>query len=52
MNRYKSIENRDQLSLMPMCLDDMIAHDSEVRAIDAIVDRMDIVWGLSRFCTF
>lgn len=42
MNRYKSIENRDQLSLMPMCLDDMIAPDSEVRAIDAIVDSMDI----------
>jgi len=42
MDRYKSIENRNQLSLIPMCLDDMISSDCEVRAIDAIVDRMDI----------
>ena len=38
MNRYKSIENRQQLSLMPMCLDDMVALDNVVRAIDTIVD--------------
>lgn len=42
MNRYKSVENREQINLMPMCLDDMIAPESEVRAIDAIVDKMDI----------
>lgn len=42
MDRYKSIENRDQMNLVPMCMDDMIALDSEVRAIDAIVDKMDI----------
>lgn len=28
--------------MLPMCLDDMIAPDNEVRAIDAIVDEMDI----------
>lgn len=28
--------------MLPMCLDDMIAPDNEVRAIDAIVDSMDI----------
>jgi transposase len=42
MNRYKSMENREQISLMPMCMDDMIPNDCEVRAIDAIVDKMDI----------
>ena len=28
--------------MLPLCLDDMIAPDNEVRAIDAIVDSMDI----------
>ena len=42
MNRYKSMEHRQQLSLMPMCLDDMVAPDNVVRAIDTIVDNMDI----------
>ncbi|NJD04570.1 MAG: transposase [Ruminiclostridium sp.] len=42
MNRYKSGENRDQLNILPMCLDDMIAPDNDVRAIDVIVDKMDI----------
>jgi len=43
VDRYKSIKNRNQISLLPMCLDDMIPDDSEVRAIDAIVDSMDIL---------
>lgn len=30
------------MNLMPTCMDDMISPDSEVRAIDAIVDKMDI----------
>ena len=42
MERYKSSINRDQLSFTPMCLDDMISPDNEVRAIDAIVDSLDI----------
>ena len=42
MDRYKSVDNRDQMNLMPMCMDDMISPDSEVRAIDAIVDKMGI----------
>lgn len=42
MDRYKSVDNRDQMNLIPMCMDDMISPDSEVRAIDAIVDKMDI----------
>lgn len=42
MNRYKSGESRNQINILPICLDDMIAPDNEVRAIDAIVDKMDI----------
>jgi transposase len=42
MNRYVSTGNRDQISILPMCLDDMISEDNVVRAIDAIVERMDI----------
>ena len=42
MNRYKRVENRDQLNLIPLCINDMIAPDNEVRALDAIVDSMDI----------
>jgi len=42
MERYKSVDNRDQMNLMLMCMDDMISPDSEVRAIDAIVDKMNI----------
>jgi transposase len=30
------------MSLLPMCLDDMIAEDNVVRAIDVIVDSMEI----------
>ena len=41
MNRYAQAGNRDQLSI-PICLDDMILANSEVRAIDAIVSSMDI----------
>lgn len=42
MERYIEKANRDQLGLFPMCLDDMVSEDNVVRAIDAIVDNMDI----------
>lgn len=42
MGRYVSGENREQTSLLPICLDDMIAQDNIVRAIDVIVDNIDI----------
>ncbi|MHB1418073.1 MAG: IS1182 family transposase [Bacillota bacterium] len=42
MSRYIRGVNRDQLNIFPICLDDMIAEDNVVRAIDAIVDNMDI----------
>lgn len=42
MDRYKSVDNRGQMNLMPMCINDMISPGSGARAIDAIVDKMDI----------
>lgn len=42
MGRYKRSDNRNQLELQPMCLDDMIPQNSDARALDTIVDRMDI----------
>lgn len=42
MERYKESGNRNQMSLLPMCFDDMIDEENPVRAIDAIVERMDI----------
>lgn len=43
MNRYAVGVIREQLTLLPMCFDDMISEDNVVRAIDAIVDSMDIL---------
>jgi len=42
MNRYKEGENRNQISLEPLCLDDMIGEDNLVRAIEIIVENMKI----------
>jgi transposase len=42
MERYKKSEDRNQLSIQPMCLDDMISENAEVRALEVIVDKMDI----------
>lgn len=30
--------------MLPMCLDDMLPAEAEVRAIDAIIEKMDISW--------
>lgn len=42
MERYKKGEGRNQLKMEPLCLDDMISIDAEVRALELIVDKMDI----------
>jgi transposase len=42
MRRYINTGNREQISVFPMSLDMMISEDNVVRAIDAIVDDMDI----------
>jgi len=42
MRRYITGEDRNQLGLQPMCLDDLIPESCEVRALDAIVENMGI----------
>ncbi|MEG1560772.1 MAG: transposase, partial [Clostridia bacterium] len=42
MERYKESMNRNQMNLLPMSFDDMIDAENPVRAIDAIVENMDI----------
>lgn len=42
MTRYKQGADRNQLTMQPMCLDDMIPQDAEVRALEVIVEKMDI----------
>jgi len=42
MSRYKEGENRNQISMEPMCLDEMIGEENPVRAIELIVEKMGI----------
>jgi transposase len=42
MERYKKSNDRNQLSIVPMCMDDMLPEDAEVRALEVIADKMDI----------
>lgn len=42
MERYKENADRNQMNLLPMSFDDMIDAENPVRAIDAIVENMDI----------
>lgn len=42
MKRYKKGDNREQLTIEPMCLDDMLPPDAEVRALEIIIEKMDI----------
>ena len=42
MERYKKGEDRDQLSLLPLSVDDMIPVDAEVRTLEVIIDKIDI----------
>lgn len=42
MHRYNKSNNRDQLSFEPFCLDEMLPEDAEVRALEVIIDKMDI----------
>ena len=42
MSRYIEGENRNQLNMLPISLDEMIAEDNPVRVIDALVDSLDI----------
>ena len=42
MSRYIQGENRNQLNMLPISLDDLIEGDNPVRVIDALVDSLDI----------
>ena len=42
MNRYIEKENRNQIAMKPLCLDDMISEENPVRAIETIVESMNI----------
>ena len=42
MKRFVEGEDRAQVTLLPDCLDDYIAEDNPVRAIDAFVEELDL----------
>lgn len=42
MPRYVEGSDRDQVTLLPECLDDYIAEDNPVRAVDAFVEELDL----------
>ena len=43
MKRFIEGESRNQITLMPACLDDYIDADNPVRVIDLFVDELDLV---------
>jgi len=43
MSRYIQGEDKHQVNLFPMCLDEMIPDDHSVRVIDAFVDTLDMI---------
>lgn len=42
MPRYVEGSDRDQVTLLPECLDDYIGEDNPVRAVDAFVEELDL----------
>ena len=42
MSRYIEKENRNQIAMKPLCLDDMIGEENHVRTIEMIVESMNI----------
>lgn len=42
MKRFIEGESRDQVTLLPECLDDYIGEDNPVRVIDLFVDELDM----------
>lgn len=42
MSRYIEGEDRNQLNMLPLALDELISEDNPVRVIDALVDSLDI----------
>ena len=42
MKRFIEGEDRAQITLFPDCLDDYIAEDNPVRAVEAFIDALDL----------
>ena len=42
MSRFIEGQDRQQVALIPECLDDFIADDNPVRIIDAFVDELNL----------
>jgi len=42
MPRYVEGSDRDQVTLLPECLDDYIAEENPIRAVDAFVEALDL----------
>src|SRR5437868_3612569 len=42
MKRFIEGEDRQQVALLPECLDDYIGEDNPVRVVDAFVDELDL----------
>jgi hypothetical protein len=43
MSRFIVGEDRQQVTLLPECLDDFIAEDNTVRVVDAFISELDMV---------
>nr|WP_316641979.1 IS1182 family transposase [uncultured Roseateles sp.] len=43
MKRFIEGEDRNQVTLLPECLDDFIAEDNTVRIVDVFIDELDLV---------
>ena len=49
MSRYIEGQDRQQVTLLPECLDDFIAEDNTVRIVDVFIDELDLVgFGFDR----
>ena len=42
MKRFVEGEDRNQVTLLPECLDDYVAEDNPVRMVDVFVDELDL----------
>ena len=40
--RYRQVQSRSQMMLLPPCLDEYVSEHNPVRAIDAFVDTLDL----------
>ena len=43
MPRFVEGQDRQQVTLLPECLDDFIAEDNTVRIVDVFIDELDLV---------